>query len=84
MGADEPSSRFSGNSSGGLPRRLTTSSPWKLNPAKSVCLEYVMFSYLWFLAPRSSEAGGQETHVVNNVSADRGGHRVKVFVSALT
>lgn len=53
-----PESKFSGNSSGGLPRRLPTSSPWKLNPAKSVCLEYVVFSYLWFSAQHSSEAGG--------------------------
>lgn len=44
-----PESKISGKkSSGGLPRRLPTSSRWKQNPTKSVCLEDVVFSYLRF------------------------------------
>lgn len=50
--------RVSGNHSGGLPWRLPTSSRWKQNPAKSVHLEDVVFSYLRFSAQHSSETGG--------------------------
>lgn len=50
--------RVSGNRCSGLPRRLPTSSRWKQNPAKSVRLEDVVFSYLRFSAQHSSETGG--------------------------
>lgn len=50
--------RVSGNRFSGLPRRLPTSSRWKQNPAKSVRLEDVVFSYLRFSAQHSSETGG--------------------------
>lgn len=54
-----PESELSGKSSGGLPRRLPISSRWEQSPTKSVLLEDLVFSYLWFSTYNSSEVGAQ-------------------------